>query len=175
MSDLISILAVHPKSRMEFRGLKNDPVLNVRITANGPLPKRAKEFMLNELQKQFRFEFSYERLARPNWRLHLKDPDMLNRAQYAGGQPPEDHIRIFDWEGTHVLTGVTLNELALHLEHRFDEIVEWFPNAFMEDRYTFTLDCSSLASVQFQLETEYGIVFQRMDTLWQGMVVRFME
>jgi hypothetical protein len=23
------------------------------------------------------------------------------------------------------------------------------------------------------MEAEYGIVFQRMDTLWQGMVVRF--
>lgn len=74
-----------------------------------------------------------------------------------------------------MLTGVTLSELAIHLEGRFDEIVEWFPNAFMNDRFSFSLDCSSLNSVQFQLETEYGIVFQRMDMLWQGMVVRFIR
>lgn len=30
--------------------------------------------MLDELQKQFRFDFSYERLPRPNWRLHRKTP-----------------------------------------------------------------------------------------------------
>ncbi|MBK8492454.1 MAG: hypothetical protein IPL49_16595 [Saprospirales bacterium] len=173
LSDLIARLALHPKNRMEFRGLKDDPVVNVQLSADGPLPARAQEFLLNELQKRYRFEFSYERLDRPNWRLHLKDPDLLNRAIFEGETPPEENIRVFQWDGTHVLTGVTLNELGYHLEERFDEIIEWFPNAFLDDRFSFSLNCSSLGALQLQLETEYGIVFQRMDTLWQGMVVRF--
>ncbi|MBK7336601.1 MAG: hypothetical protein IPJ00_10675 [Saprospirales bacterium] len=173
LTDLIAELSRQPKSRMDFRGLGPEPIVNVRLSANGPLPERAREFMLNELQKQFRFDFSHERLPRPNWRLHLKDPDLLNLANFKGKAAPEEKIRVFKWEGTHVLTGVTLDELALHLEHRFDEIVEWFPNAFMADRFSFSMDCSSLNSVQFQMESEYGIVFQRMDMLWEGVVVRF--
>lgn len=173
LTDLIAELSRQPESRMDFRGLGPEPTVNLSLSANGPLPERAREFMLNELQKQFRFDFSYERLPRPNWRLHLSDPDLLNRANFGGKAAPEEKIRVFKWEGTHVLTGVTLDELALHLEHRFDEIVEWFPNAFLADRFSFSLDCSSLNSVQFQLESEYGIVFQRMDMLWQGVVVRF--
>ena len=173
LSDLIPLLALHPKNRMEFRGLKEDPVLQVQLTADGSLPARAQEFILNELQKRFRFEFSYERLARPNWQLHLKDADLLARAKYDQEEPPEEQIRVFQWDGTHVLTGVTLDELADHLEERFDEIIMWFPNAFQSDRFRFSLNCTSMAALQYQLEKEYGIVFQRMDVLWSGMVVRF--
>ncbi|MCB9284354.1 MAG: hypothetical protein H6563_09800 [Lewinellaceae bacterium] len=173
LSDLIPILALHPKNRMEFRGLRDDPVLNVQLTADGALPARAQDFLLNELQKRFRFEFFYERLDRPNWQLHLKDADLLNRSRYDKVELPEEKIRVFQWDGTHVLTGVTLNEMADHLEERFDEIIMWFPNAFQSDRYSFSLHCNSLSAVQEQLEKEYGIVFQRMDQLWSGMVVRF--
>jgi hypothetical protein len=173
LSDLIAHLAMQSKNRMDFRGMDKDPLVTVQLSADGPLPARAREFMLDELQKAFRFEFSYERLQRPNWRLHLKDADLLDLSKYQGSAPPDENIRVMRWEGTHVLTGVTLNELAYHLEERFDEIVEWFPNAFINDRFSFSLNCASMAALQAQLEAEYGIVFQRMDTLWQGMVVRF--
>lgn len=173
LSDLIAQLAMESKNRMDFRGMDKDPLVTVQISADGPLPARAREFMLDELQKTFRFEFSYERLQRPNWRLHLKDPDLLALSAYQGSAPPEEKIRVMRWEGTHMLTGVTLNELAYHLEERFDEIVEWFPNAFINDRFSFSLNCASMAALQAQMEAEYGIVFQRMDVLWQGMVVRF--
>jgi hypothetical protein len=173
LSDLIAQLAMESKNRMDFRGMDKDPLVTVQLSADGPLPARAREFMLDELQKTFRFEFSYERLQRPNWRLHLKDPDLLALSAYQGSAPPDEKIRVMRWEGTHMLTGVTLNELSLHLEERFDEIVEWFPNAFINDRFSFSLNCASMAALQAQMEAEYGIVFQRMDTLWQGMVVRF--
>lgn len=174
LTDLIALLAPHPKNRMEFKGLEDDPLLNVRLSADGPLPVRASEFMLNELQKQFRFDFSYERLSRPNWRLHIRDAALLEQARYIGDPlPPGERVRVFDWEGTHALRGVGLNDMAAHLEERFEVVIEWFPNAFLNDSYLFTLDCSSLAAAQRQLETEYGIVFQRMDTLLQGLAVRF--
>ncbi len=173
LSDLIAQLAMESKNRIEFRGMGKEPLVTVQISADGPLPARAREFLLHELQKAFRFEFSYERLNRPNWRLHLKDPDLLALSAYQGSAPPDEKIRVMRWEGTHMLTGVTLSELSIHLEERFDEIVEWFPNAFMNDRFSFSLNCTSLAALQAQMEAEYGIVFQRMDTLWQGMVVRF--
>jgi hypothetical protein len=173
LTDLIAELTYTRVNRIEFKGLKSDPVLSVELSASEYTPERAYEILLNTLQKKYRFSTHWKRINRDHWKMQIANTAKLEAALHDGENPVVEKIQVFDPDGFHLLTGITLEELNAFLETRYGVIFDMFPNAYTEETFIFGLDFSSFEQVRKQLLDEYGLQIADANWLYDGLEVRF--
>jgi hypothetical protein len=173
LTDLIAELTYTRVNRIEFKGLKADPVLSVELSASEYTPERAYEILLNTLQKKYRFSTHWKRINRDHWKMQIANTTKLEAALHDGENPVVEKIQVFDPDGFHLLTGVTLEELNAFLETRYGVIFDMFPNAYTEETFIFGLDFSSFEQIRKQLLDEYGLQIADANWLYDGLEVRF--
>jgi hypothetical protein len=175
LTQLIADLSDRKLNRIEFDGLPKEITLNISLTAPDSLPSRSQEYLLRFLKKKYRFVFDQGRMDIPNRRLQVLKPDLLDAVRYESEMPPLEKVRILNQGSSHLLTGVTLDELALHLEDHFGIPFDWYPHGYQQNQYIFSLDLSSLEILSRQMEKDYGVSVSEADWIWNGLRVLFMD